>query len=225
MAAKSFANVYLTTKSLEPEYDVFYCEANPEGCLYENGLLLTSVIAPDLPPWYVAGWLPSHCLPGLESWFPYKGVFTPEGVFTYGGRPIEHPLNAFGYVSAKGVKELLYTPSYLGEDVPFSWDSLFISYDKPISIDFYEEDQKCFSGHDCVLTGAIIVPFVHAVAQYSDCDVGRIQEELSRKASWRAAGARPCQERVWISSRTGVHHQWGSLGNIDHLPDDIWDFT
>ena len=225
MAEKSFANVYLTTKSLQPEYDVFDCCSSAEGCLYENGLLSTSLVESDLPPWFVSGWIPHHCLPGLETWFPYQGVFTTKGVFTHGGRPIERPLNAFGYISAKGVKELLYTPSYLGEDAPFSWDSLFISYDEPISIGFHKEDRKYFSGHDCVLTGAIIVPFVHAVAQYSNCKVDRILEELSRKASWRAAGAPPCRERVWISTRTGAHHQWGPLGGLRDGPYELSDFT
>lgn len=199
MSAHVFANVYLRTKIFQREDGDCVVQEDPCGRLYSHGILPTSVTELDLPPWYVSGWLPSRCLEGLDARF---------ATFRQDGRMRPKRLDrVFGYVSALGVKELFYIPWYMGEESSFALDSLFISYDKPIRV-IYEEGDVRVDGHDCVLSGAIVVPFVHAVAKYGDCCVDPVLQELERKADWRLAGAHPHCERVRVSTRTGVQREW-----------------
>lgn len=200
MALHAFANVYLRAKIVEKEKGVYDAQESPQGCLYSYGILPASVTELDLPPWYVSGWLPSRCLEGLNARF----AALEEGESALVSKRSSRVL---GYVSALGVKELLYVPWYMGEEAPFALDSLFISYDKPIRV-LHEDGDVRICGHDCVLSGGIIVPFVHSAAQYADCCVDLIQQELDHKMDWRLAGAYPHCERVRVSTRTGAYREW-----------------
>lgn len=204
MAMRAFANVYLRAKIVEKEQGVYGTQEDLQGCLYSYGILPTSVTELDLPPWYVSGWLPSRCLEGLDTRF---------AALDGGGSAVVSKCSSrvFGYVSTLGVKELLYVPWYMGEEAPFALDSLFISYDKPIRV-LHEDGDVRICGHDCVLSGGIVVPFVHGAAQYADCCVDLIQQELDRKMDWRLAGACPQCERVRVSTRTGVYREWMPAG-------------
>ncbi len=83
----------------------------------------------------------------------------------------------WGYVSAKGVKHLIYKPSY--RDYSYKDDCLLISYDKPIV-----SEADGFTGHDIVIYGIFIVSFIEAVAKFSDIDIGDIQAHLAEKSKW-----------------------------------------
>ena len=89
----------------------------------------------------------------------------------------------YGYISAQGVKQLVYVPDYSVTNHLHKYDSLFISYDKEI-VPTDDNDFPGYSGFDYVISGSIIVDFVKAVAEYSDYDVSSIIAEIEKKTQW-----------------------------------------
>jgi hypothetical protein len=86
-----------------------------------------------------------------------------------------------GYISAKGVKYLLYKPNYIFDNHLHKDDSLFISYNNQIKPIEYDDGFDWYEGYDEVLSGSMIVDFVKAASKYSDYDVREIQAEIARK--------------------------------------------
>lgn len=89
-----------------------------------------------------------------------------------------------GYMSAKGVKHLFYKPNYTFDNHLYKYDTLFISYDKPITPTVSENGYNWFEGYKHVLDGSAMVDFVNAVEKYSDYDVTEIRNELEKKKAW-----------------------------------------
>ena len=91
---------------------------------------------------------------------------------------------SYGFISARGVKHLLYVPNYRVENHLFKYDSLLISYDneiKPVKLD---NGFEWYEGYDHVLDGSIIPSFVKAVSRFSDYDTSEIQLLLKEKCDW-----------------------------------------
>ncbi len=90
----------------------------------------------------------------------------------------------FGYISAKGVKHLLYKPNYHITNHLWKYDMLYISYDKPIISTTTERGYVDYHGWDNVVDGLLIKDFVQAAEEYSDVDVKEIKKELVKKRKW-----------------------------------------
>lgn len=96
------------------------------------------------------------------------------------GRYYKH----FGYLSAKGVKHLLYTPNKWTNHM-FKDDCLYISYDKPIVHNpnremYYDR----YTGYDEYIYGFAIVAFLKAAEKYSGYDISRIKDQIEDKRIW-----------------------------------------
>ena len=86
-----------------------------------------------------------------------------------------------GYISAKGVKQLIYRPNYSFHNHLHKDDSLFISYNDEITPYESECGFKWYKGYDEVIGGSLIVTFVEAAKKYSGYDIGDIEKEIERK--------------------------------------------
>ena len=122
---------------------------NPEGHLLAYGKYRTKLYPPDLPEWYIFGYM-------------YK---------------------RYGYMSAKGVKHLLYKPNYAFNHL-YKDDILFISYDKDILPITDNTGFAWYEGYDYCLSGPIILEFIDAAEKYSHYDVGSIRAEIEKKKEW-----------------------------------------
>jgi hypothetical protein len=89
-----------------------------------------------------------------------------------------------GFMSAKGVKHLLYVPNYHIENHLHKYDNLFISYNEPIEPIEQEKGFQWYKGFDHVIDGGLIVKFVEAAEKYSCYDVSEIQREIARKTEF-----------------------------------------
>ena len=85
------------------------------------------------------------------------------------------------YISAKGVKHLLYVPNYAFDENMHKYDTLYISYNEPIEPYEREDGVIGYKGYDHALSGALLVDFVEASKKFSDYDVNGIFEEIVRK--------------------------------------------
>lgn len=90
---------------------------------------------------------------------------------------------SYGFMSAKGVKHLVYLPNYHFDHL-YKDDFLFISYKEEITP--YEEDggRTWYKGYDELLSGPVIVEFARAVGEFSDFDVADILAEMKKKEEW-----------------------------------------
>lgn len=92
----------------------------------------------------------------------------------------------FGYMSAKGVKYLVYEPNYHFNHL-FKYDWLDVSYDKPIvqiETDSIVGKKLEYTDYDYAIEGTYIIDFIEAVVKYSDIDVNGIIDELIKKIEW-----------------------------------------
>ena len=89
-----------------------------------------------------------------------------------------------GFMSAKDVKYLLYKPNYHFDNHLYKYDTLFISYEKPITPMTYDDNFDWFDGYDYVLDGNAMERFLDLVDQYSDCDTSSIRAEMEKKKAW-----------------------------------------
>ena len=96
------------------------------------------------------------------------------------GRYYKH----WGYLSAKGVRSLVYEPSKFSNHM-FKDDFLYISYDAPIepnpdrSATFFK-----YVGFDEYIYGSVIISFLLAVEKYSGLDITRIKAQVEDKRLW-----------------------------------------
>jgi len=88
-----------------------------------------------------------------------------------------------GFMSAKGVKHLLYKPNYTFNHL-WKYDTLFISYDKPITPTIAESGFEWYEGYNHCIGGSLILEFVDAAEQYSEYDVSDIRAEFRKKEEW-----------------------------------------
>jgi len=90
-----------------------------------------------------------------------------------------------GFISAKGVKHILYVPNYTFDNHLHKYDALFISYGAEIE-PYQTEDSfsSWYKGYDYVIDGALMVEFVEAAGKFSSYDVREIQREIERKRAW-----------------------------------------
>ena len=90
-----------------------------------------------------------------------------------------------GYMSAKGVKYLLYKPNYIFDSL-CKYDMLFISYDQPIKEEKDPDIKRYhwYTGYKHVLDGGIIKDFIIAAHEYSGIEVSDMLAELEKKRDW-----------------------------------------
>ena len=88
-----------------------------------------------------------------------------------------------GYISAKGVKCLLYKPNYIMPHLHKD-DLLFISYDKPIEPDDEGVQGIWYHGYDHIVWGGMILPFLQACKAYSGYNISAIMDEVKNKEQW-----------------------------------------
>lgn len=88
-----------------------------------------------------------------------------------------------GYISAKGVKHLLYKPNYSTNHLHKD-DVLFISYDKPIEPDEDGTHGIWYHGYAHMVYGHMIIDFLNAAKKYSDYDTRAIMRDVRKKERW-----------------------------------------
>ena len=88
-----------------------------------------------------------------------------------------------GFISAAGVKYLLYDPDYTFNHW-HKYDTLYISYDEPIRQDVGDHGLKLYDGYRHAVSGPLIIDFVDAAEKFSGYDVSDIRRELKRKSNW-----------------------------------------
>ena len=89
-----------------------------------------------------------------------------------------------GYLSAKGVKQLLYKPNYWVDNHCHKYDTLYISYDKPIEPYETEHGSTWYKGYNYAIGGNLIYDFVKAAGKYSSYDVAAMLLEIEKKRAW-----------------------------------------
>jgi predicted metal-dependent hydrolase len=109
-----------------------------------------------------------------------------------------------GYISAKGVKYLLYEPNYCFDNHMYKYDSLYISYNNPIKPIKSENGFNWYEDYDYALGGSVLVDFVNATSKYSGYDVGEIQAEIARKRAFYYE-RNPEQMRTEINFKLPFH--------------------
>lgn len=87
-----------------------------------------------------------------------------------------------GFISAAGVKHLLYVPNYVFNH-RHKDDTLYISYDEAIraEADAYGSH---YIGYKHAVSGWLIVEFIDAAEKYSGYDVSEIRKEIQKKSDW-----------------------------------------
>jgi len=88
-----------------------------------------------------------------------------------------------GFISAAGVKHLLYVPNYTFNHL-YKYDNLFISYDEPIQPEKKSDGFQWYEGYKHVVSGLMITHFIDAVERYSKYPVSAIRDELEKKRVW-----------------------------------------
>ena len=119
-----------------------------------------------------------------------EGYLFSNGIYSTKIHPSDLPLwyvygllyRHFGYISAKGVKSMIYVPNYYLDHL-YKYDTLFISYDKEI-IKEESNGMVHYKNYTHALSGNIIVPFVKTAECYSKIDVNHIKDELLKKEHW-----------------------------------------
>jgi len=116
---------------------------------------------------YAYGRYPTKIFPSdLPEWYVYGYMY-----------------KTHAYMSAKGVKHLHYKPNYTVDNHLYKYDTLFISYDSPITpTNSYGFDW--LDGYRYVLDGPTMIDFINAAEIYSDYDVSEIRKELEKKRVW-----------------------------------------
>jgi hypothetical protein len=90
----------------------------------------------------------------------------------------------YGYISAKGIKHLVYKPNYFFDNHLHKDDFLYISYNDEIVRDASEDQYDWYRGYDHLVYGVTILFFLDAVEKYSDYDTSEIRKEIERKTEW-----------------------------------------
>jgi len=86
---------------------------------------------------------------------------------------------AFGLVSTKGVKQLVYNPN-MNSNHMFRDDYLYISYNEDNNI-VYDTDTDMYKGYDLVINGYTIIRFLRACEINSNYNIDKIKEQIEEK--------------------------------------------
>lgn len=90
----------------------------------------------------------------------------------------------WGYLSAKGVKSLVYEPNRFSNHM-FKDDFLYISYDAQI---VPNPDRQTtwykYTGFDEYIYGSAIISFLRAAENYSGYDITEIKAQIEEKRLW-----------------------------------------
>ena len=98
---------------------------------------------------FAHGRYPTKFLPyDLPEWYVYG--------YTY---------KRHGYLSAKGVKYLLYVPNYVFDNHLHKYDTLYISYNAEIEPYETEHGSIWYKGYDNAIGGSLIAEFVEAAGK------------------------------------------------------------
>lgn len=90
----------------------------------------------------------------------------------------------WGYLSAKGVKSLVYEPNRFSNHM-FKDDFLYISYSDPIVLASDRQPGGFkYTGFDEYIFGSVIVRFLRAAERYSDYDITVIKAQIEEKRLW-----------------------------------------
>jgi hypothetical protein len=91
-----------------------------------------------------------------------------------------------GYISAKGVKQLVYKPNYVFDNHLHKDDFLYIAYSDEKPIEPYQTDHgtTLYRNYDELVHGHMIVEFLDAAEKYSGYDVAEIRAEVVKKKAW-----------------------------------------
>ena len=89
-----------------------------------------------------------------------------------------------GYLSAKGIKHLLYKPNYTFDNHLHKYDTLYISYDEKIEPYETEHDSVFYKGYDYAIGGNFISRFVEASGKYSGYNIESLKKEIARKQAF-----------------------------------------
>ncbi|MDL2288228.1 hypothetical protein LJC32_02485 [Oscillospiraceae bacterium OttesenSCG-928-F05] len=117
---------------------------------------------------FADGKYPTKILPeDLPEWFVYGYLYKQHG-----------------YISAKGIKHLLYVPNYAFANHLHKDDMLFVSYDAEVEPLESENGFHWYQGYSHVISGLLILEFITAAQKYSGYDVNDIQKEITRKRAW-----------------------------------------
>jgi predicted metal-dependent hydrolase len=117
---------------------------------------------------YANGIYPTKILPeDLPEWYVFGYIY-----------------KRHGYLSAKGVKHLQYVPNFTIKNHLHKYDTLYISYDKPIEPYENEGGSIWYKGYDDAVGSHMIADFAKAAGKYSDYDVKEILSEIERKRAW-----------------------------------------
>ena len=131
----------------------------------------------------------------------YRTKILPEDLpeyFVYGYLYKRH-----GYISANGVKHLVYVPNYTFTNHLHKYDKLFISYNDKIEPYESENGFSWHKGYDESIGGHLIEKFVDAAEKYSQYDVSDIRKEIQRKEEWYyERNPQERREKSNLSSRT-----------------------
>ncbi len=90
----------------------------------------------------------------------------------------------FGYLSAKGVKDMVYRPSRFSNHY-LKDDCLMVSYHGPITP--HESEGVLldhYTGWDERIWGGDMLAFIKGARDYSDYDITSLVEQLQQKADW-----------------------------------------
>ena len=119
----------------------------------------------------------------LFSMGKYRTKILPEDLpewYVYGYIYKRH-----GYISAKGVKHLLYIPNYIFKNHLHKYDTLYISYDTEITLrQSSEVNCTWYDGYKHAIGGYLIAEFADAAKKHSGYDVREIQQEIKKKQIW-----------------------------------------
>lgn len=90
-----------------------------------------------------------------------------------------------GYLSAKGIVDIVYRPDYFVENHSHKYDSLFVSFHDKITRTFDERGFDRFDGYDYAMSGYIGYQLIEKMKIYSpDINTDEIVRELILKEKW-----------------------------------------
>lgn len=137
-------------------------------------------------------YLTTHRNPQTRQYEPDDdGYLFAKGLYRTKIKPVDLPswyvkgqiYHQTGYISAKGVRFLLYKPNYVTPHLHKD-DFLFISYDNPIEPDDEGIQDIWFHGYDYIVWDGMIHPFLQTAKTYSNYDISAILEEVRKKEQW-----------------------------------------
>ena len=90
-----------------------------------------------------------------------------------------------GYLSAKGIVDIVYHPDYFVKNHTHKYDSIYVSFHNMITRIFDDQGFDRFEGYDYAMSGYIGYQLIEKMQTYSpDINTEEIARELIRKEKW-----------------------------------------